>query len=131
MRLLIDTHYLIWLVDQPQRLTQVEHAMLRDRRNELAISSVSIWEIRLKFGARHPSGERKGTVAPEAAIRVANDLGLRIIDMTERHAATTLDTPITHKDPFDELLLVQAQVEGMRLLTRDTLLASHPLALIA
>jgi len=131
LRLLIDTHYIIWLIDQPLRLTLAENNAFSDTRNEFAVSAVSIWEIRLKFAARHASGDRKGAVAPEAAIRLANELGLRMIDMNERHAAAALDVPIMHKDPFDELLLVQAQTEGMRLLTRDTLLVDHPLAFVA
>ena len=51
-----------------------------------------------------------------------------LLSLSARHAATQLEQPLAHKDPFDELLLVQAQTEGMRLLTRDTKLAAHPLA---
>ena len=56
---------------------------------------------------------------------------MTFLPMTMAHAATALDPPLDHKDPFDELLLVQAQEEGLRLLTADRLLARHPLAVTA
>lgn len=75
-----------------------------------AISAVSIWEIRLKWRARYPSGKSKLNTSPDAAIRLAEFINIRMQPLTLEHAAARLDTPLVHKDPFDEMLMIQAQV---------------------
>ena len=131
MRLLLDTHFLVWLVDDPTRLRAGETELLFSADSELAVSAASIWEIRLKWRSKHPSGDDKLSTPPDAAIRLADALGMRRLAVTMQHAAARLDVPLAHKDPFDEILLIQAQVEDLRLLTRDRLLRDHPLALSA
>ena len=95
----------------------------------LVLSSVAVWELRLKWHSFHISGERKGPVGPGTMVAFARAIGWSFLPMTAEHASTPLAPPLEHKDPFDELLLVQAQVEGLRLLTRDARLAGHPLAM--
>jgi PIN domain nuclease of toxin-antitoxin system len=73
---------------------------------------------------------RKGPLDPADVVAFAAAIDWEFLPMTARHAAAVLVDPIGHKDPFDELLLVQAQEEGMRLLTRDAKLAGHPLAAV-
>jgi len=128
--MLIDTHYAFALSGAPSRLRQSEWDVLRGQI-KLHVSAVSIWEIRLKWGAFHRSGARKGPVDPPHALETLTRLGLVLLPLTAAHAATVLQTPIAHSDPFDELLLTQAQSEGLRLFTRDRLLRSHPLAISA
>ena len=93
----------------------------------LVLSAVAVWELRLKWHRFHISGERKGPLAPAAIVAFAAQIGWDFLPLSARHAAAELAPPLSHKDPFDELLLVQAQEEGMRLLTRDAKLAGHPL----
>ena len=69
-----------------------------------------------------------GPVDPAAIVRFAVAMDWELLSLTPRHATTELAQAIAHKDPFDELLLAQAQAEGMRLLTRDAKLTGHPLA---
>lgn len=94
----------------------------------LVLSAVAVWELRLKWHSFHISGERKGPVDPRAVVAFAAAIDWEFLPLTAHHAAAELVHPLEHKDPFDELLLVQAQVEGLRLLTRDSKLAGHPFA---
>ncbi len=92
----------------------------------LVLSAVAVWELRLKWHSLHISGARKGPVDPASIVAFAEAMDWELLPLTARHAAAGLSQPLGHKDPFDELLLVQAQEEGMRLLTRDAKLAGHP-----
>jgi len=129
--LILDTHYVFAIAGSPGRLSGRETQFLAAYPDRFAISAVSIWEIRLKWSALYLSGERKGPIDPAAVIRVLSGQNIRFLPMTPTHAATVLEVPLIHQDPFDELLLVQAQAEGVKLLTRDSKLALHPLALNA
>ena len=91
------------------------------------MSAVSIWEMRLKYHAVRASGERKSPFDPAEVVAALEGLDITFLTMTERHAARALDASLFHKDPFDELLLVQAQEEGLKLLTRDRQIVGHPL----
>ena len=93
------------------------------------MSAVSIWEMRLKYRALHPSGERKSPYNPDDVVAMLREHQVEFVPLEPHHAACSLKTPLAHKDPFDDLLLVQAQEEGLRLLTADRLLAGHPLAI--
>ena len=128
MRVLLDTSYLYDLMEAPSRFTDAERRFFEGRTAHLYVSAVSIWEMRLKFQSRHRSGARKGRFDPEDVIAVLEQQGVVFLPMTMNHAAGRLDVPIPHQDPFDELLLVQAQQEGLKLLTADRQLVGHPLA---
>jgi len=92
--------------------------------------AVAVWEVRLKWHSFRISGGRKGPIAPASIVAFAAAMDWEFLPLTARHAAAELARPLGHKDPFDELLLVQAQEEGMRLLTRDAKLAGHALAAV-
>lgn len=127
MRLLLDTHILLWAMVDPGLLSVREDRLLRTSGTEVHVSAVSIWEIRIKWNTFDRSGARKLETSPFAALAFVEEMGWNMIALTAAHAATVLAQSLAHKDPFDELLLVQAQEEGLRLLTRDRLLAGHPL----
>jgi hypothetical protein len=129
LRVLLDTHYVYALAAAPGRLAVAERAFLASHPGRFVVSAVSIWEIRLKWGALHASGERKGPLDPAQALRVLSGQAIDFLDMTSGHATVELAQALPHRDPFDELLIAQAQTEGLRLLTRDAALAGHPLAL--
>jgi PIN domain nuclease of toxin-antitoxin system len=126
---LLDTHYVYALAGAPGRLSAAETAFLANHPTPFRISAVSLWEIRLKWSALFASGARKGPLNPVQALQVLSTQTLEFLPLSPAHAVMQLNEPITHNDPFDELLLVQAQVEGLKLLTRDKNLAPHPLAL--
>lgn len=128
MRLLLDTHIAYWLAVERPALTGHELAALTAIENEVLVSAIAIWELRLKWNSFHASGERKGPGDPTPVLGALQRMGLEIQPLDAQTAAKPLLVPIAHKDPFDELLLVQTQQSGARLLTRDRTLLSHPLA---
>ena len=128
MRLLLDTHIVIWVALDPDALTDDERRLMASADAPLVLSAVAVWELRLKWHSFHISGQRKGPVDPASVVAFAAAVDWELLPLTARHAAALLAQPLGHKDPFDELLLVQAQEEGMRLLTRDAKLMRHPFA---
>ena len=129
MRVLIDTTYLYALMVSRALFTGPEREFLEERDAHIVVSAVSIWEMRIKYGKRHPSGARKSPFDPQRVLAALRDQDVSLLPLTEDHAAQALEVPLRHKDPFDELLLAQAQVEHLRFLTTDRLLVDHPLAI--
>ena len=129
LRLLLDTHIAIWAALDPGALTEAERGRMAAAGAPLVLSAVAVWELRLKWHSFHIFGSRKGPVAPTVVVAFAVAMDWELLPLTARHAAAELAQPLGHKDPFDELLLVQAQEEGMRLLTRDARLIGHPFAI--
>jgi len=130
LKLLLDTHIAIWAALDPTTLSKAESDLMARKGTTLVLSAVAVWELRLKWHSFHISGSRKGSIDPTAVVDFAEAIGWEFLPLTARHAAAHLTHPLKHKDSFDELLLVQAQEEGMRLLTRDFKLAGHPFALM-
>ncbi len=128
MRVLLDTSYLFDFIDRPGKFLDSERRVLSAHGMESHVSAVSIWEMRPEHNARHRSGERKSRFSPGDVVVALEDQDMTFLPMTMRHATSELEVPLDHEDPFDELLLVQAQEEGLRLLTADSSLVDHPLA---
>jgi len=129
LRLLLDTHIAVWAALDPDALTEDERGRMARPGTSLVLSAVAVWELRLKWHSLHISGARKGPIDPAAVVAFGTAMDWELLPRTARHAAAGLTQPLAHKDPFDELLLVQAQEDGMRLLTRDGKLVGHPFAL--
>ncbi|MDB5708572.1 MAG: hypothetical protein JWL96_642 [Sphingomonas bacterium] len=128
MKLLLDTHFLIWLMSDPTELSSRERDAI-DQAEALYLSAASFWELRIKWHTRDRSGQRKGSVDPSLAIAYAERNPFVLATLDADDATVELDPPIQHRDPFDEILLVHARRLGARLLTRDGKLVNHPLAL--
>ncbi len=129
MRILLDTSYLYNLLDASGRISDAERLILSNPDVTIFVSAVSIWEMKLKFAARHPSGARKSALDPKNVISLLEEQDVTFLPITVAHPSADLATAIAHKDPFDEMLLTQAQSEGLRLLTADRNLIGHPLAM--
>ena len=130
MRLLIDTHFLSWLSLKPKKIDRREMALMK--RSELLVSVVSIQELRIKCVKFERTRHRRDDLLdPVEALRYIAENTLQLMPLTGEVCATALDTPLSHTDPFDEQLLIHAQYLGVRLLTRDTKLIGHPLAISA
>lgn len=122
MRLLLDTHILLWALADSRRLSARALEHLQDPGNECWVSSASVWEIAIKAAlGRHRLNAPLGEL--EALI---DEAGFRSLDVTRRHALAVAGVRIGHADPFDRLLLAQCQVETLRLLTADRALAGLP-----
>ena len=121
MRLLIDTHILIWALEGSAQLSTKARDLLRDPMHEHWVSAASVWEIAIKSSIGKltlvkPLRElEKGIVAA----------GFEVLDVTIQHAAAIMDVELSHNDPFDRLLLAQCEVETLRLVTADRVLSGH------
>lgn len=122
MILLLDTHLLLWAAGDPKRLPKEAHDLLLNPDNEPWFSAVSVWEITIKSGLDRP-GFR---VDPALLRRGLLDHGYTELSVTGAHAVAVAGLPDLHKDPFDRLLVAQAQVEGVLLVTHDPLVARYP-----
>jgi PIN domain nuclease of toxin-antitoxin system len=122
MKLLLDTHVLLWAAGQPDRLPAAARALLDDPRNEPVFSSASLWEIAIKSGL----GRDDFHVDARLLRRGLLDNGYRELPITSEHAVAIDGLPPIHKDPFDRLLVAQSMVEGITLLTADPLVAQYP-----
>lgn len=128
MRILLDTHFLIWLATDPSELSTIENKLLSAPEHECLLSTTSIWELRVKSSAMVRRGGPSPPLLPSDAIRFAALNDLAILSPALDDFAVPLNPPLAHSDPFDEMLLVHAQQLGARLLTRDGKLIDHALA---
>lgn len=122
MRLLLDTHLLIWVAGMSYRLSAAALALVSDPQNELLFSAASIWEIAIK----HAQRREDILLDPRELRRRLLASGYVELPITSQHAVYIDNLPAIHKDPFDRLLLAQAIVEGVTLLTADIQLAHYP-----
>jgi PIN domain nuclease of toxin-antitoxin system len=122
MKLLLDTHVLLWAAGQPEHLPLTARALLDDPRNEPMFSSASLWEIAIKSGL----GRDDFQVNARLLRRGLLDNGYGELPISSEHAVAIDGLPPIHKDPFDRLLVAQSMVEGITLLTSDPLVAQYP-----
>jgi PIN domain nuclease of toxin-antitoxin system len=122
VKLLLDTHLLLWAAGEPDRLPLAAFAEIENPLNELLFSPASLWEIAIKRGL----GRDDFTVDPRLLRRGLFDNGYHELPITSEHAVTIDGLPAIHKDPFDRILVAQAIVEGITLLTMDDLVARYP-----
>jgi PIN domain nuclease of toxin-antitoxin system len=121
MRLLLDTHVLLWTIGEPARLNAETRNLLEDTANEVLFSAASIWEIAIKAQL----GRTDFAVRPEQIAWAARETGFVELPVSAAAAARVVDLPLHHRDPFDRLLVAQAMAEPMRLFTADPLLPPY------
>ncbi len=121
MKLLLDTHLLIWTVSGSERLSQEARTLLDDRDNELFFSPISFWEIAIKRGLDRPDFLFDGQLLRDSLL----EKGFWEITLTTDHAMGVGSLPLLHKDPFDRLLIAQALIEGVTLLTSDRMVSQY------
>jgi PIN domain nuclease of toxin-antitoxin system len=122
MKFLLDTHLLLWAAAMPERLSTAAQQLLEDAGNEPVFSAASLWEIAIKRGLNRPDFQ----IDPRILRRGLLDNGYVELPITGAHAVAVDSLPLIHKDPFDRMLVAQAMVEGMTLLTSDAVVASYP-----
>lgn len=122
MKLLLDTHLLLWAADSIERVPPGARALMADPKNELLFSAASLWEIAIKRGLNRPDFRVDVRVLRRGLI----DNGYRELPILSQHAVAIDVLPPIHKDPFDRLLVAQAMVEGITLLTDDPTVAQYP-----
>lgn len=122
MTLLLDTHLLLWAISDTRRLPVAARTLLKDPLNELLFSSASLWEITIKNGL----GRDDFRADPRLIRRGLLTHGYGELPISGEHVVRVADLPDRHKDPFDRILVAQALVEGVTLLTADKQLAKYP-----
>ena len=121
MNLLLDTHLLLWAASAPERLSVKARRLLLAADNQLMFSSASLWEI----GIKRNLGRADFNLDPRRLWRMLLVNGYRELPITCEHTIAVNNLPPVHKDPFDRILVAQARVEGLLLLTVDKAVAKY------
>jgi PIN domain nuclease of toxin-antitoxin system len=122
VKLLLDTHLLLWAAGQPERLSDQARILMEAPENELFFSSANLWEVVIKRGL----GRDDFKVDARLLRRGLLDNGYSELTIGSEHVVAIENLPAIHKDPFDRILIAQAQVEGITLLTVDPVVAKYP-----
>ena len=120
MRLLLDTHALIWWLTSSKSLDPQTLRALEDRSNRVYVSVASFWEMAIKAATGRLS------IPPRIMVQLSAS-GVTILPIETPHAWRVATLPPLHKDPFDRLLVAQAMHEGLTLVTRDPWVAAYPI----
>lgn len=123
MRLLLDTHILIWAAIGDERLSKAAEQLIDDEANTLYFSAASIWELTIK------GAERTGVI-PAVLRKALMDAGYIELSITSDHGLTVGNLPNHHRDPFDRIMVAQAIAEGISLLTHDSAMHAYPPTII-
>ena len=115
MKLLLDTHTFLWWDNEPGKLPRNVYALCQDPGNELLLSLVSIWEIQIKAQL----GKLQLRTGLAKIITEQQQNGVTLLPITLPHVLALQHLPVHHRDPFDRLLITQAQSEGASLLSKD------------
>lgn len=127
MRLLLDTQCWLWMQVSPEKLNEQAHALLVDPANDLLLSAASSWEITIKYTlGKLPLPAPPATYVPDR-LRTG---GVTPLAVSHSHALAVSELPYHHRDPFDRLLVAQARLDGLALLTADGALSRYDVHIV-
>ena len=121
MNILLDTHIALWAITDSPKLPKLAREAIESISTQIWISSASLWEIAIKHGL----GRGDMPVSAQEAAGYFTDSGFRFLPIELEHTLAVASLPSHHQDPFDRILIAQALVEPMRLLTHDDLVARY------
>ena len=121
MRVLLDTHLLLWSMASSRRLPKEVRSLILDEANEVFYSAASVWEVAIKSALRR----RDFRANPTVLVRALAHSGFSELPVTAAHAARVAGLPPIHRDPFDRLLVAQSLAEPLTLLTNDAALVRY------
>ena len=121
MKLLLDTHLLLWAAGEPKRLSKQARTLIGNPDNELLFSAASLWEVAIK----RRLGREDFKVDARLLRRGLLDNGYSELPIISDHVVATESLPLLHRDPFDRILVAQATVEGVTLLTTDSQVSQY------
>lgn len=127
MRLLLDTHVLMWWIDDDPHLSAQSRALIGHSDNDVVVSVVSVWEIAIKAGLGRLD------VPPDLQGYLRRQLArnqFELLPVLFEHAVAVRDLPRHHRDPFDRMLIAQSQVERLRLVTHDARMRAYEIDVI-
>jgi len=124
VRLLLDTHVVLDLFRAPKEFSAGVLATIRDPETHVAVSAASVWEIEIE--------RKKGTLTtPPDVMRRIRIAGFSQLAITSQHAVAAARLPLHHRDPFDRMLVAQAQIEGLTIVTSDHDIPKYQVAVLA
>jgi PIN domain nuclease of toxin-antitoxin system len=126
MRLLVDTQMLVWIAIEPERISKKARKLLTSGEYERFFSVISIWEVAIKRSLQRDDFDVDPAVLRTSLLQ----LGWQEVLLESRHAIAVASLPHVHRDPFDRVLVAQAQVSGFVLLTADKTLTGYPATVI-
>ncbi|MDD5250140.1 MAG: type II toxin-antitoxin system VapC family toxin [Rhodocyclaceae bacterium] len=121
MNLLLDTHVALWAITDSPKLSKKAREMIESPKSTVWISAATVWEIAIK----HSLGRGDMPVSSQDALRYFRESGYRFLPIEPEHAAAVEDLQPHHNDPFDRILVAQALVEPMRLITHDPMVVRY------
>jgi PIN domain nuclease of toxin-antitoxin system len=127
LRLLIDTHVFLWFTSRPQELAEEAFLAIENPDNEVFVSAAVAWEISVKHARGRLSLPLEPALYVTARLR---ELGFGALSITLEHALARAALPLIHADPFDRIMVAQAQVESLTFVTRDAQLLAYPVNLL-
>jgi PIN domain nuclease of toxin-antitoxin system len=119
MRYLLDTHVVLWWLTEPEKIHTKAQKIIRDRSNEIFISSASFWEIAIKKSIGR-------LTLPHNLLETVAIEGFKILPIMPEECIGVADLPLLHTGPFDRLLVLQAKLYDLVIITRDTKIAEYP-----
>ncbi len=122
-RLLLDSHVFVWAKLEPGKLSDAARAAVFDPDNSVFVSVASAWELWIKHAKKPISPVLDG--GPAAFLSAASESDIALLDITLGHAAVAADLPLWHRDPFDRMLIAQAIVEQLTLVTADPVIVRY------
>lgn len=126
MRLLLDTHILLWYLDDNENLSTPQRAQIEDRRNQVAVSAASLWEITIKVSI----GKLELIDDIITIENILRQQGIEILPIQATHLQRLLSLPFHHRDPFDRLIIAQALAQEMTLVSNDSAFSAYPVSLL-
>ncbi len=121
MNLLLDTHIALWAITDSSKLPKKARDMIESSKSSVWISAATVWEIAIK----HSLGRGDMPVSSQDALRYFRESGYRFLPVEPEHAAAVEELATHHADPFDRILVAQALVEPLRLMTHDPMVARY------
>jgi PIN domain nuclease of toxin-antitoxin system len=127
MRILLDTHTVLWWAGDIERLSTKARTILSDVQSDIFMSVVTVWEIAIKYHL----GRLRMPISPEQFIaHLTAELQLTILPIEASHTFTAASLPFHHRDPFDRLLVSHAMYHNIPILTSDSVLPRYPIQVI-
>jgi PIN domain nuclease of toxin-antitoxin system len=122
MKLLLDTHSLLWFLDGDAALSPIAREVIEDTENELFLSVASLWELAIKISVgKLALGRPFGELIPEQLAA----MGIVVVDVSLQHLTRVIELPWHHRDPFDRLIVAQALVDDLPVVGRDAALDAY------
>jgi len=127
MNLLLDTHAFVWWANEPDKLSDKVLNLLKNRENQLILSVASAWEMQIKMQL----GKLKLETALQDLIKsqqITNELKILVVNL--KHVLELDKLPYHHKDPFDRILIAQANIEDFTIVSKDDIFSKYPVKVI-